>query len=72
MDLDNLIKRVADTHNKYLQEKEAWKTQENNLTNQLNSSNDKLEELTNLLSSKEAQTIANSKNLDLVMILNFG
>ena len=55
MDLDNLIKRVTDTHNKYLQEKEAWKKQENNLTNQLNSSNSKLEELSNILSSKDVQ-----------------
>ena len=71
MDLDNLIKRVADTHNKYLQEKEAWKTQENNLTTQLNSSNDKLEELTNLLSSKDIQIQELSNKLnDTIKVLD--
>jgi chromosome segregation ATPase len=71
MDLDNLIKRVTDTHNKYLQEKEAWKKQENNLTNQLNSSNDKLEELSNLLSSKDAQIQELSNKLnDTVKVLD--
>jgi chromosome segregation ATPase len=71
MDLDNLIKRVTDTHNKYLQEKEAWKIQENNLTNQLNSSNDKLEELSNLLSSKDAQIQELSNKLnDTVKVLD--
>lgn len=70
MDLDNLIKRVTDTHNKYLQEKEAWKIQENNLTNQLNSSNSKLEELSNLLSSKDAQIQELSNKLnDTVKVL---
>lgn len=71
MDLDNLIKRVTDTHNKYLQEKETWKIKENNLTNQLNSSNDKLEELSNLLSSKEAQIQELSNKLnDTIKVLD--
>lgn len=71
MDLDNLIKRVADTHNKYLQEKEAWKKQENNLTNQLNSSNNKLEELSNLLSSKDTQIQELSNKLnDTIKVLD--
>lgn len=71
MDLDNLIKRVADTHNKYLQEKEAWKKQENNLTNQLNSSNDKLEELSNILSSKDTQIQELSNKLnDTIKVLD--
>lgn len=71
MDLDNLIKRVTDTHNKYLQEKEAWKTQENNLTNQLNSSNNKIEELSNLLSSKDIQIQELSNKLnDTIKVLD--